>query len=234
MIHSKAIILAAGRGERMRPLTDALPKPLLSVGGKPLLVWHLNNLKRAGITDIVINHAHLGEKIESALGDGSRFGVRIRYSAEGEALETAGGIANALGLLGEDAFVVVNGDIFCDYDFAALNAPLARVQHGEARAHLVLSDNPPHHPNGDFGLVDGKLVERETDRLTYTGIGVYHPRLFASITGRTKARLAPILHEGIAAGEISGEHFTGLWRDIGTPERLAELDASLRADATRG
>ncbi len=217
------MILAAGRGERMRPLTDHTPKPLLPVGGKPLIVWHLENLARAGCTDIVINHAHLGERIEAALGDGRRFGVSIRYSAEGEALETAGGIARALPLLGEAPFLVVNGDIWCDADFSAL---LDRPAPGML-AHLLLVDNPPQHPHGDFVLAGGRLVAQGGACLTFSGIGAYRPELFAAIVPGAKARLAPLLRAALEQGRVSAEHYRGRWVDVGTPERLHALDESL-------
>lgn len=219
----KAMILAAGRGERMRPLTDSTPKPLLEVGGKPLIVWHIEKLARAGFTELVINHAHLGGQIVAALGDGSRFGVSIRYSPEIEALETAGGIANAMPLLGTDPFLVVNGDIFCDYDFSNLPREL-----GEFSAWLVLVDNPEHHPEGDFLLEQGKVLGEGECKLTFSGIGIYRPELFAAIARGAKARLAPILREQMAVGRVGGEHHQGLWLDIGTPQRLQELDRELR------
>jgi MurNAc alpha-1-phosphate uridylyltransferase len=222
----KAMILAAGRGERMRPLTDHTPKPLLEVAGKPLIVWHIENLVRAGITDLVINHAHLGKQIETSLGDGSRFGARIRYSDEGTALETAGGIAYALHLLGEQPFAVINGDIWCDYDFAHLPAFAARMQ--QDNVHLVLVNNPAHHPNGDFGLHDGRLTET-APKLTFSGIGLYKPLLFANIPRGSKAALAPMLRAQIALGKVSGEHHQGLWVDVGTPQRLSEIDTQVRS-----
>jgi MurNAc alpha-1-phosphate uridylyltransferase len=219
----KAMILAAGRGERMRPLTDHTPKPLLQVGGKPLIVWHIERLARAGFRELVINHAHLGRQIESALGDGSRFGVSIAYSDESEALETAGGIAQALSLLGEEPFLVVNGDVYTDYDFSRLIAqPMGGVV-----AHLVLVDNPPQHAQGDFYLKDGRLVERGASRLTFSGIGVYRPELFASIIPGSKAKLAPLLHAAIAQQRATAEHYRGDWVDVGTPERLQALDRKL-------
>ncbi len=222
------MILAAGRGERMRPLTDHTPKPLLKVGGKSLIVWHIERLARAGITNIVINHAHLGAKIEQALGNGSRFGATISYSDEGIALETAGGIAYALHLLGEQPFAVVNGDIFCDFDCSRLQACAEFLQlHGDS-AHLVLVNNPPQHPHGDFGLHGGRVTETPP-KLTFSGIGVYRPSLFDRIARGTKAPLAPLLHGQIALGKISGEHHPGLWVDVGTPERLAELDRQVRS-----
>lgn len=221
----KAMILAAGRGERMRPLTDHTPKPLLEAGGQPLIVHLIERLRTAGFIELVINHAHLGAQIEERLGDGDRFGVRIRYSAETTALETAGGIARALPLLGDAPFIAVNGDIYSDYDFAAL-----RHRGLEDRlAHLVLVDNPPQHPRGDFALRDG-LVRNDGDALfTFSGIGLYHPALFRSIRPGSKAGLAPLLRTHCERGEISGEHYAGTWHDIGTPERLAQIDAQLRA-----
>jgi MurNAc alpha-1-phosphate uridylyltransferase len=232
----KAMILAAGRGERMRPLTDHTPKPLLMVGGKPLIVWHIENLARAGICELVINHAHLGAQIEQALGDGSLFGARIRYSGEGTALETAGGIAYALPLLGDEPFAVVNGDIFCDYDFAKLCERAARLKSNGDAAHLVLVNNPPQHPNGDFGLADSRVsdprssaLSPQPSTLTFSGIGLYQPTLFANIPRGSKAALAPMLRAQIALGKVSGEHHQGLWVDVGTPQRLAELDTQVCA-----
>jgi MurNAc alpha-1-phosphate uridylyltransferase len=220
----KAMILAAGRGERMRPLTDITPKPLLPVAGKPLIVWHLERLARAGFRNIVINHAHLGDQIEALLGDGDAWGVHIDYSAEPQgALETAGGIANALPLIGDAPFLVVNGDIFCDWDFSRARAIDIDL------AHLVLIDNPPHHPDGDFTLIDGKVGAGGTARSTFSGIGLYRPELFAGIVRGHPAKLAPLLREAIDAGHISGEHHAGRWMDVGTPERLAALDAEIRA-----
>lgn len=225
----KAMILAAGRGERMRPLTDHTPKPLLPVGGKPLIVWHLEGLVRAGFRDIVINHAHLGDQIEKALGDGSRFGARIQYSNEGEALETAGGIAYAMPLLGDAPFLVVNGDVYCDIDFGLL----AKQPMDGVVAHLVLVDNPPQHPQGDFVLQHGKLVEEGDARLTFSGIGIYRPELFAGVERGSKAKLAPLLRAEIANGRVSAEHYRGRWVDVGTPERLHALDQQLRAHFSR-
>ncbi|CAG0940022.1 N-acetyl-alpha-D-muramate 1-phosphate uridylyltransferase [Gallionellaceae bacterium] len=230
----KAMILAAGRGERMRPLTDHTPKPLLMAGGKPLIVWHIERLARADITDLVINHAHLGSQIEAALGDGSQFGARIRYSPEHpSALETAGGIAHALHLLGEEPFAVVNGDIWCDYDFAQLPARAAALTAANDAAHLVLINNPTHHPNGDFGFADGRVTDPASSKLTFSGIGIYRPGLFAHIPRGTKAPLAPLLRAQIAQNKVSGEHYTGRWVDVGTPQRLEELDNSLSATHNR-
>ncbi len=228
------MILAAGRGERMRPLTDHTPKPLLVAGGKPLIVWHIERLHAAGFAHIVINHAHLGEQIESALGNGAAFGVSIEYSREVSALETAGGIATALPLIGEEVFPVVNGDIYCEYDFTQLAAPLARLAQGHDRAHLVLVDNPSHHPEGDFVLAGGRVVNADRPltqhpaRLTFSGIGVYHRALFDQTPAGEKAPLAPLLRLAIDAGRVSGEHYTGRWVDVGTPARLAALDHELR------
>jgi MurNAc alpha-1-phosphate uridylyltransferase len=235
-----AMILAAGRGERMRPLTDHTPKPLLQAGGKPLIVWHIERLLGAGITELVINHAHLGRQIGQVLGDGSRFGAHIQYSDEGTALETAGGIAFALPLLGDEPFAVVNGDIWCDYDFDALPARAAALTDSEDIAHLVLVDNPEHNLKGDFCLSDARIVPTpqipnpKSQILTFSGIGLYKPALFAAIPRGSKAPLAPLLREQIAHGRVSGEHHRGVWMDIGTPQRLDELDKRLRASQNAG
>lgn len=214
----KAMILAAGRGERMRPLTDRTPKPLLPVAGKPIIVHTINQLVSAGFHDIVINHAHLGKQIEAALGNGEQFGAAIRYSPEGEeALETAGGIINALPLLGKDVFLVVNGDIATDFPFAELKKQTVDL------AHLVSVANPEHHPQGDFGLNrDGKVIVNSTERFTFSGIGLYHPDLFAD-TPPGKSRLWPLLLQAISDGRVTGEKYSGFWMDIGTPERLNDL-----------
>ncbi len=223
-----AMILAAGRGERMRPLTDRVPKPLLPAGGRPLIEWQVLRLARAGFTELVINHAHLGAQIEAALGDGSRMGVRIRYSPETVALETAGGIATALPLLGEEPFAVVNGDVYCEYDFAGLARTVRQLADDAGRdAHLVMVDNPDHNPSGDFGLESGRLGETGT-RLTFSGLGAYRPALFEGIAPGTRAALAPLLRAAMARGRVSAEHFRGYWLDVGTPERLAELDRRLQ------
>lgn len=223
----KAMILAAGRGERMRPLTDVCPKPLLTVAGKPLIVWHLERLARAGFRDVVINHAHLGEQIEGLLGDGAAWDVHIHWSAEPPgALETAGGIAQALPLLGDAPFLVVNGDIFCDWDFGRARARLDQ----DALAHLVLVPNPPQHPAGDFAFDGVKVRPGGTAGLpqyTFAGVGVYRPELFATITRGSRAALAPLLRAAIGAGHVEGELHAGEWTDVGTPQRLAELDAEL-------
>jgi N-acetyl-alpha-D-muramate 1-phosphate uridylyltransferase len=229
----KAMILAAGRGERMRPLTDHTPKPLLKVGGKPLIVWHLERLASAGFKEIVINHAHLGEQIESALGNGAAWGVSIQYSPEKVALETAGGIANAMHLLGNEPFLVVNGDTFTEFDFAQLTpSPFKGEGWGGGKivqqlAHLVLVDNPPQHPNGDFAIQDGSLKHKGKQLLTFSGVGIYHPNLFADIEVGQPAKLAPLLRKAIDNKAATAQYYQGVWHDIGTPERLQELDESL-------
>lgn len=226
----KAMILAAGRGERMRPLTDTCPKPLLEVGGKPLIVWHIERLARAGIEEIVINHAHLGDRFEKALAQGQQWGIHIRYSPEGEALETAGGIANALPLLGNAPFLVVNGDVYCEINYAQFIArALTRMSQGQL-GHIVLVDNPAHHPQGDFVLdASGRVARDGGSTLTYAGIGAFRAELFTSVARSEKARLAPLLHQSIAQDRLTGEHFHGYWEDVGTPERLARLNAELMA-----
>ncbi len=214
----KAMVLAAGRGERMRPLTDTTPKPLLPVGGKPLIGYHLEALARAGVRDVVINLSWLGARIREALGSGERYGLRIEYSEEGPTvLETGGGIFKALPLLGPGPFLVVNGDTWTDIDLGRL-----RLE-PEAHAKLVLVPNPPQHPRGDFGLEDGYVVERETDRFTYSGIGVYRPELFEGCSPG-KFPLLPLLRRAVAARKLRGELHRGEWNDVGTPERLAALD----------
>ncbi len=225
----KAMILAAGRGERMRPLTDHCPKPMLFAGGKPLIVWHIERLVRAGLREIVINHAHLGHMLEERLGDGSEWGASISFSPEGEALETAGGIATAMSLLGDSPFLVVNGDVYCEMDFATFCArALARITQGRV-AHLALVDNPPHHAEGDFVLDASGLILRDGGaRFTFSGVGVYRPELFAGLEAGVKAKLAPLLFSAIDTGRLSGEHFQGRWEDVGTPQRLAALDEELR------
>ena len=225
----KAFILAAGRGERMRPLTDHTPKPLLCAGGKPLIVWHLERLRACGLREVVINHAHLGEQIEAALGDGNRFGLAIAYSPEPPgALETAGGIAHALDLLGDAPFLVVNGDVWCDWDFGRA---LALAESEKPLAHLVFVDNPPQHAGGDFCL-DGKTVRYANSgsgpTLTYAGTGVFSPAFFAGVARGAVMKMRPLLDAAIAQGTVTGEHHTGRWVDVGTPERLAELDRQLR------
>lgn len=218
----RAMILAAGRGARMRPLTDHTPKPLLEVGGKPLIVWHIERLAQAGITELVINHAYLGQQIEDRLGDGTQWHVHIQYSAEQTALETAGGIAKALPLLGDESFLVVNGDVFTDIDYAATTLPVGKL------AHLVMVDNPQQHAEGDFALQEGLVKQAADNRLTFSGIGVYHPDLFKSVQSGEAAKLAPLLISAMQQGLVSGQHHTGIWHDIGTPERLAQLDHWLK------
>jgi MurNAc alpha-1-phosphate uridylyltransferase len=225
------MILAAGRGERMRPLTDARPKPLLEVGGKPLIQWHLESLARAGIGHVVINHAWLGAMIEAALGDGRRLGLHIHYSPEQVALETAGGIAQALPLLGPAPFLVVNGDIFTRFDFSTLMERAASLSASNADAHLVLVDNPPQHPSGDFAFARGQVSDEGHPRLTFSGIGVYRPELFRDIAPGTRAQLAPLLRAAMRVNRVTGERFDGCWTDVGTPQRLADLDARLRTHA---
>ena len=215
----------------MRPLTDRTPKPLLKVGGKPLIVWHLERLAKAGFKEIVINHAHLGQQIEDALGDGTQWGVSIQYSPEKVALETAGGIANALHLLTDNGesdapFLVVNGDIYTDFDFKAITLQ-ANGHAASSLADLVLIDNPPQHPQGDFAIENGLLKNMGERMLTFSGIGVYHPSLFAEITRGEAAKLAPLLRKAIDNNAASAQYYPGVWHDIGTPERLKQLDEAL-------
>ena len=221
----KAMILAAGRGERMRPLTDHTPKPLLQAGGKPLIAWHLERLAATGFREVVVNHAHLGKQIERALGDGSQWGLSIAYSPEPPgALETAGGIASALPLLGDESFLVVNGDIWCDWDFSRAR------QLAKAAAHLVLVANPAYHAGGDFSLNGQRVVYANGEQtLTYAGIGIFSPAFFAGVAPGTVMKLRPLLDAAIAAGTLTGERFAGRWVDVGTPQRLAELDQELGA-----
>lgn len=229
----KAMILAAGRGERMRPLTDHTPKPLLPVGGRPLIGWHLLRLRAAGIHDIVINHAWLGAKIEQALGDGSDYGVRLAYSREGEnGLETAGGIATALPLLGSEPFLVLNGDVLTDVDLHQAAVQAARLREQGGLAYLWLADNPPHHPDGDFVLAaDGTVQQHGMERLTFSGVGIYAPELFDGVPPHQPAKLAPLLRQAMDEGRVRGEHHRGLWLDVGTPQRLQEADALVRQGA---
>lgn len=231
----KAMILAAGLGTRMRPLTEHTPKPLLEVGGKPLIVWHLAALRAAGIREVVVNTAWLGDKLEAALGDGQRFGLRIHWSHEEAPLETAGGIVRALPLLGTEPFLLVNGDIWLRYDMTSLRMALAPGK----QAHLVLVDNPAHNPTGDFGLQGigaptagerAVLMPTSADSaFTYAGLAVYCPSLFQGLSQGVRP-LAPLLHDAIATGRASGEYFAGPWVDVGTPQRLHELDAAIRAN----
>ncbi len=218
------MILAAGRGERMRPLTDHMPKPLLQVGGKPLIVWHLERLASAGFHEVIINHAHLGKQIEDALGNGSQWGLSITYSPETVALETAGGIAKALPLLGAGPFLVVNADIFTDIDFFKLRNALQ----GQEMAHLVMIDNPPQHPEGDFVCDSGRVKLEGGSMLTFSGVAVYSPRLFAGLSVDVPVKLAPLLRQAIEKGEVSGEYHRGIWHDVGTPQRLDTLNQMLK------
>jgi MurNAc alpha-1-phosphate uridylyltransferase len=230
------MILAAGRGERMRPLTDTLPKPLLRVGGRALIEYHLQNLAQAGFRDIVINHAHLGQMIEAALGNGERFGVRIHYSPEPAALETAGGLAQALPVLRAGAgkgerqpFLAVNADVYCSMHFSTLLPVLHRMRDhpDSALAHLVLVDNPAHHMDGDFALESGRVTATGKEMFTFSGIGIYQPELFQDVVPGTVARLAPLLKEAMARERVSGQRYFGSWVDVGTPERLRLLDSDL-------
>jgi len=220
----KAMILAAGRGNRMRPLTDHTPKPLLRAGGKALIEHQIERLRRAGFRELVINHAHLGEQIEQALGEGTHLGVQIRYSAEGQdqALETGGGIFKALPLLEPGPFLVTNGDVWCDFDYADLC-----LADGDLAA-LVLVDNPSHNNHGDFALQAGRVSTDSDTRLTFSGIGIYHPDLFAGCRPGAFP-LAPLLKAAMAAGRVGGMHHSGRWLDVGTPERLLALDLMLRS-----
>ena len=226
----KAMILAAGRGERMRPLSDHTPKPLLVVGGKPLVVWQIERLVRAGFDDIVINHAHLGSLMEAALGDGGQFASRIRYSPEPQALETMGGIAQALPLLGPEPFLAVSADIYTEFDYARLKPRLEEIalRPEQVVAHFVLTDNPDFHPDGDMGLNDGR-VSLEGPKLNYGNIAVFHPQLFSDILPGTKCALFPFMYQQVRAGKVSGEHFRGCWFNIGTPQQLMALDRLLRS-----
>ena len=233
----KALIFAAGLGERMRPLTDHTPKPLLSVGGKRLIEWHLEKIAALGIGDVVINTSWLAEQFPTTLGDGGQWGLRITYSHEGDTpLETGGGMFNALPLLGEHAFLLVNGDVWTDYDFAQL------PREPDGLAHLVMVDRPPQATHGDFALdADGAVRSDGDHKLTYSGIGMYRPQLFEGwrdiITepklsnGKPKFQLAPLLRAHMPAGRIRGEHHQGRWTDVGTPERLTRLDQELAAQS---
>lgn len=230
-----AMIFAAGRGERMRPLTDVMPKPLLAVAGKPLIVWQIEALARAGIRQIVINHAWLGEQIPQALGDGGRFGVRLHYSAEPTALETAGGIAQALPILqslsDSPIFLAVSGDVFTDFDYATLHQTAeTMVEVAEPQMNLVMVDNPSFHPQGDFVLFDGRLYLRDVAQgksLTFGNIGLYDMRQFESIRAGEKMAMSPYYRAAIEQGLATGEYFSGVWENVGTPEQLAALNLRL-------
>lgn len=234
MFLKKAMIFAAGRGERMRPLTDVCPKPLLEAGGKPLIVWQIERLAQAGFQTIVINHAWLGTEIEAALGDGSRWNVELRYSAEHEALETAGGIVQALPLLEDEGkselFVAVSGDVYADFDYATLNARAESLKKRTGPGmHLVMVPNPPFHPNGDFGLVDGTLSLDAQPRFTFGNIGLYDTRMFHDLPRGTRRALTPYYRHTVTRGLASGELYEGLWENVGTPAQLQALDQRLRA-----
>ena len=235
------MILAAGRGERMRPLTDTIPKPLLQIAGKSLIEYHIEALAAAGINELVINHAWLGEKIEAQLGNGARYDAKIQYSREDQALETAGGIKNALHLLGDEPFIVVNGDIFTDYPFAQLKTSAEHLAETEL-AHLVLVNNPEHHPGGDFYCQNNKVIDplalkksaeqQSRQGYTFSGIACYTPAFFSEIKAGKQA-LAPMLRAAMAKQQISGEIYKGAWCDIGTPERLKELNLHSSATSFR-
>lgn len=228
----RAMILAAGRGERMRPLTDACPKPLLQAGGKRLIVRHIERLAAAGFADIVINTAWLGHMIEDTLGDGAQWGVRLHYSHEETALETAGGIARALPLLGDAPFLLINGDVHTDWDPAQAPDIARRMAACGADMWVLLVNNPAHHPGGDFSIdADGRVHAGGPTPLTYAGVALYHPRLFASLDPNQAAPLAPLMRTCMAAGRAVGSFYGGTWIDIGTTQRLAELDALLRGHA---
>ena len=220
----KAMLLAAGRGERLRPITDEIPKALVEAGGKPLIGWHLERLARAGFREAVINVSHLGERIVERLGDGSGYGLRLSYSRERERLETAGGIANALPLLGTEPFLLVNADVYCECDFVRLR----EVALGERLAHLVLVPNPPHKDKGDFSLRHGMVGDEPGARYTYSGVALMKPALVAPVKPGDKAPLAPLLYDAARRGKLGGELYEGLWQDVGTIERLAELEAELK------
>jgi MurNAc alpha-1-phosphate uridylyltransferase len=219
------MIFAAGRGERLRPLTDSVPKPLVAVAGKPLIAWHLERLAAAGCREAVINVSHLGEKIVAALGDGARYGLAIAYSREAQPLETAGGLAQARELLGPRPFLVVNGDTYCEFDVSRLLG----LELGANLAHLVLVPNPPQHPEGDFTLERGKVGNAPSPRYTYAGVSVISPALVAGVKAGEKAQLAPLLRAAAERSLLSGELFEGLWQDVGTLERLAALETALSA-----
>lgn len=223
----KAMILAAGMGNRMRPLTLNTPKPLLEVGGKPLIVWHIEKLQKIGVTEIVINTAWLGEKLANTLGDGSQFGVTILWSHEGEGLETAGGIINALPLLGTDPFILVNGDVWTTMDFSTL----LDVDLGDKQAHLVLVDNPPQHTKGDFILANDLAYTFEQDQLgealTYSGVAVLKPQMFVGLENG-KRPLAPLLKQAMQQQRVSAEKMQAIWVDVGTPDRLEQLDQQIK------
>lgn len=228
-----AMILAAGRGDRMRPLTDDLPKPLLEVGGKPLIVWQLEALARAGFRDIVVNAAHLADRLVSALGDGARLGVRLIWSIESQPLEVAGGIATALPLLPPGPALVVSGDVWTTFDYATLHSRIRAmaVDPSSPRAHLVMVPNPDYHPEGDFVLAEGALSLDGAAKLTFGNIGLYDTALFGELPRGVKLKMLPLYRDWIARGLASGERFDGPWANVGTPGDLAHLDAALRESA---
>lgn len=231
------MILAAGQGKRMRPLTDNLPKPLLKAGKHTLIEYQIFNLARAGFMDIVINHAYLGTMIEEALGNGNRYGVRIHYSPETLVLETAGGIANAMHLLTNPQqtmpFLVVNGDIYCEFDYASLRTTLdtMQTQAKQRLAHLILVENPEHHSEGDFSLQHEYVTSSGTKKLTFSGIGLYQSQIFHTVVPGEAAKLAPLLRQAMQNNQVTGEYFSGRWIDVGTPERLQQLDNHLKVQA---
>ena len=224
------MILAAGRGERMRPLSDTTPKPLLEAGGKPLILWQLERLVAAGFTDVVVNIAHRGEAIAAALGDGSRFGATLRYSLEPEPLEVGGGIATALPLLGDSMALIVSGDVYSEYDYASLRARATAMDATSAPPHLhmVMVPNPDYHPGGDFSLADGRLALDGASRVTFGNVALYRTALFRELPRGEKLKILPLFHDWIARGWASGELYTGVWANVGTPDELARLDRHLR------
>lgn len=223
----KAMIFAAGRGERMRPLTDAKPKPLLRLGGKYLIEYQLEALSRAGFARVVINTAWQGAQFEPALGDGRKYGLVIDYSHEGEALETVGGIVKAAPMLGPEPFVTTSGDVYTDFDYGKLLPVLARIGRGEIDAHFVLASNPPFHAEGDFAIQQG-FASRSGPRLNYSGIACWHPKLFAGFAAGEKKKLFPWANALVDAGRVSAEHHAGIWENIGTPQQLDALDRKIR------
>jgi len=229
-----AMILAAGRGERMRPLSDTTPKPLLEAGGKPLIVWQIEALARAGFRDIVVNVSHLADRVVAALGDGAGLGVTLRWSIEAEPLEVAGGIATALPLLPRGPALIVSGDIFTSFDYASVRQRATAMAREEsaARVHLVLVPNPRYHPGGDFALAGGLVALERSPRYTYASIGLYDSDLFRELPRGAKLKLLPYLQRWIADGRVSGEYFNGAWANVGTPDDLAELDTALRHPAS--
>jgi len=224
----KVMLLAAGRGERLRPITDEIPKALVEAGGKPLIGWHLERLARAGFREAVINVSHLGERIVQRLGDGRSYGLRLSYSRERERLETAGGIANALPLLGTRPFLLVNADVYCECDFARLRDMAEAIDRAPLLAHLVLVPNPPHKEKGDFSLRNGLAGDEPGARYTYSGVALMKPALVAPVKAGDKAPLAPLLYDAARRGKLGAELYQGLWQDVGTIERLAELEAELK------